>query len=133
MNERIDESRARRLFSAKGFGSPTEFVLGDARLWVFKKQLVGCEDHYHMESGEAVEALAAPVFSAEVIREERTFVLKKLGISNEEWASIMAAAPKIEKNYPSNRILIKLVCLRPLLGRLKREVVGRRGKAARPR
>ncbi len=60
--ERIDEDRVRGLFSVKGFGAPAEFLLGDARLWIHRKQLIDHKNFCHLGSGEAIFAIGTPIY-----------------------------------------------------------------------
>jgi N-acetyl sugar amidotransferase len=50
---------------------------------------------------EALEELERPAYPDELLEEDRTFVIKKLGITSSEFDEIMAAAPRRFEDYPS--------------------------------
>ena len=54
-----------------------------------------------MTRGEALDEIAAPPYPADWVEPDRAFVAKKLGISPEEFAAIMAAPKKRYGDYPN--------------------------------
>ena len=54
-----------------------------------------------MSRAEALEALAAPPLSGQMLEDDMDFVLKKLGFSEEEFQDIMALPKRSYKDYPN--------------------------------
>jgi len=54
-----------------------------------------------MTRAEALDEIAAPPYPVDWVEPDRTFVAKKLGISPEEFAAIMAAPKKRYADYPN--------------------------------
>jgi len=55
----------------------------------------------------AVKALESPLYSAEELANERTYVLKKLGFDDAEFKEILAAPPRPHDSYPSDVALTR--------------------------
>jgi N-acetyl sugar amidotransferase len=58
---------------------------------------------------EALEILQAPPFDAERVRQEKLYVAKKFGISQEEMDAIIAAPPKTHRDYPNNERFLQFL------------------------
>jgi N-acetyl sugar amidotransferase len=58
---------------------------------------------------EALEILKTPPFEPERVREEKVYVAKKFGISQEEMDTIIAAPPKSHRDYPNNERLLQFL------------------------
>jgi N-acetyl sugar amidotransferase len=56
-----------------------------------------------MTRDEALAELQKPLYDEETLREHSTYVRKKLGFSDEEWARIMAEEPRPHTAYPNDR------------------------------
>lgn len=54
-----------------------------------------------MTRDEALQKIKEPPCSEEQIQQDREFVIKKLGLTQEQFDSIMTAAPKTIRDYPS--------------------------------
>ncbi|MEY2397525.1 MAG: hypothetical protein QOJ00_699 [Actinomycetota bacterium] len=52
---------------------------------------------------EALAELQKPLYEPDVLREHSSYVLKKLGFSENEWKRIMSEAPKPHTAYPNDR------------------------------
>lgn len=70
-----------------------------------------------MTREKALEELKKPAYSAELLSEDKAFVLKKLNLTENEFDSIMKVAPKTFKDYPNNYRL--LTWLRTILNKLR--------------
>ena len=60
-----------------------------------------------MTRGQALEELKKPPISELQAQEDRTYVIKKLGLTNEEFEEIMSQKPKTFMDYRTNYNLIK--------------------------
>jgi N-acetyl sugar amidotransferase len=69
-----------------------------------------------MTREEALVSLAQPPYPPERVQEDVAYVIKKLGLSGEEFEEIMAAPPKSFRDYPSYYPLIERYT--PLIRRL---------------
>ncbi|MBI4685910.1 MAG: N-acetyl sugar amidotransferase [Nitrospirae bacterium] len=58
-----------------------------------------------MTRDEALEEMKQNYYTEEKIREDKTFILKKLGLTEEEFAKIMSLPKKTFRDYPSNYML----------------------------
>lgn len=66
---------------------------------------------------QALAELALPAYSPEQMEDDRNFVVKKLGFSDEEFQSIMAAPPRPHSDFPVERsVYLMYPALRPLRG-----------------
>lgn len=61
-----------------------------------------------MERSAALDEFAEPGYSPEALREERAFIIKKLGISDEEFDKIQRSPKRTYKDYPSSEALFEL-------------------------
>ncbi|UCG42186.1 MAG: hypothetical protein JSU73_09940 [candidate division WOR-3 bacterium] len=57
-----DTARARAVFRHKGFSEPAEFLLGDARLLLFQKQMNPVQNWFDSESGCRLFSAGTPVY-----------------------------------------------------------------------
>ena len=60
-----------------------------------------------MTREEALVQLAQPPCPPQQVRDDREFVIKKLGLSADEFDRIVSAPPKSHKDYPSNRVVFE--------------------------
>ena len=60
-----------------------------------------------MDREEGMKEIAMPTSTPSELEEERKYVLKKLDITEEEWAGILAAPIKTEADYPNSKRLIE--------------------------
>jgi N-acetyl sugar amidotransferase len=58
---------------------------------------------------EALEILKTPPFDADRVRQEKVYVVKKFGISQEEMEAIITAPPKTHRDYPNNERFLQFV------------------------
>ena len=58
---------------------------------------------------EALEILKTPPFDADRVRQEKVYVVKKFGISQEEMDAIIAAPPKTHRDYPNNEQFLQFL------------------------
>lgn len=58
-----------------------------------------------MSRDQAVAALEAPVYDEDLLRQDRQFVLKKFGLTAEEFDRLLKQPPKEARDYPSNYFL----------------------------
>jgi hypothetical protein len=66
-----------------------------------------------LSRADALAALEEPLYDAAALAEDRAFVIKKLGFSEDEFAEIMAAEPVAHDAYPSSgRLLRRLADVR---------------------
>ena len=56
----------------------------------------------------ALEELDSDIYPAEQLREDRVFVIKKLGLTEDEFEQIRAAPIRSNEDYPSNEVLFQL-------------------------
>ncbi|KQT11094.1 ExsB family protein [Bradyrhizobium sp. Leaf396] len=61
-----------------------------------------------MSRAEALKAMQAPVYPADLLEEDRQYALKKLDLSEAEFAEIMASPRKTFLEYRNNHSLFKL-------------------------
>ena len=81
---------------------PTKFGI-DKRRPHFSSQV--CAGH--LTRGEALKALENPLYTPDALREDREYVLKKLGLTEAEFEVIMREPPKSYRDYPSNDLLLR--------------------------
>lgn len=55
---------------------------------------------------EALTALEEPICDPDLLARDRTFVLKKLGLADEDFARIMSEPPKTFEDYPNDYALV---------------------------
>lgn len=60
-----------------------------------------------MTRDEALEKIKEPPISKEQAREDKKYVIKKLGLTEEEFEEILSAEPKTFLDYPNNYHLLK--------------------------
>jgi N-acetyl sugar amidotransferase len=65
----------------------------------------------------ALSQLAEPAYDAQMLETDRTYVLKKLGLTREEWEAIMATPPRSHRSFPSDERLIRFVVVLKGIGR----------------
>lgn len=58
---------------------------------------------------QAVEELSEPLYDANELRRDKSFVLKKLGFSDEEFDEIMRKPPVPHDHYPSDQSYMRLI------------------------
>jgi hypothetical protein len=78
-----------------------------------------------MTKEEALKELAQPLYTPEALKLDYEYVLKKLGLSTEEFEAIMKLPPKKHTDYPIERgVFDRYPVLRPLkpLARMIRKV-----------
>lgn len=73
---------------------------------------------------EALAGLKAPPLSPDAARVETAFVLKKLGLTAEEWDEIMRRPPRGYRDYPYDRVLDSVTRMHRGLARWKRRLLG---------
>lgn len=73
-----------------------------------------------MNREDALEEMEKPAYPPEMLREDMPFVIKKLGLTEEEFGKIMAELPKSFTDYPNNHFWIKN--LRGFMALAKRRV-----------
>jgi N-acetyl sugar amidotransferase len=61
-----------------------------------------------LSRADALAELERDHYPAALLREDRTFVIKKLGIDEAEWERIMASPKRTYRDYPSNDWLFQL-------------------------
>jgi hypothetical protein len=66
-----------------------------------------------MTRDEALAEMTKPSYEPELLRQDTQFVLKKFGLTGEDFDAIIKAPPKRAIDYPSNYLLFHR------LGRLK--------------
>jgi hypothetical protein len=70
---------------------------------------------------DAIAEISLKTYSEESLREDHDFIIKKLGLSREAFADIMAAPNKSFKDYPtSNELRIVLSKIKDLIRRFGR-------------
>lgn len=106
------ESRFTRFF--QGYILPKKFGF-DKRRAHYSSLIVSGQ----MTRSEALELLKQPPLAEAELSVERQYVLKKLGLSEQEFSEIMKQAPKRAEEYPSNAGLLKI------FAQLKREKLQR--------
>jgi N-acetyl sugar amidotransferase len=62
-----------------------------------------------MDRSEALAELAEPLYAPEDLAEDRSYVLKKLGFSELEFAKILEMPPKRHDDYPSSVALFRIL------------------------
>ncbi len=65
----------------------------------------------------ALAQLAEPSYDAQMLETDRTYVLKKLRLTREEWDAIMAIPPRPHLSFPSDERFIRLVVAVKAFGR----------------
>lgn len=68
----------------------------------------------------ALAELKKPAYDPQRLAEDKVFVLKKLGFSEDEWVRILSLPPKTQHDYPNGEVLFSVFRLRPFLHRVKR-------------
>lgn len=67
-----------------------------------------------MTRDEAIKKLEKPMCPEEVVEDDRKYVIKKLGLTEEEFEEILSKPPKLFLDYPNNyrlvRFLVKVGC-----------------------
>jgi N-acetyl sugar amidotransferase len=58
---------------------------------------------------QALEEMKQETYPSEMLARDKEYVIKKLGLSPEEFEAIMAAPPKSYKDYPNQEAFLKLV------------------------
>ena len=62
-----------------------------------------------MSRDEALEELAKPLYDPIELKNDKVYVLKKLGFSEDEFVKIMNLPPKSHNDYPSSARLLKIL------------------------
>jgi N-acetyl sugar amidotransferase len=62
-----------------------------------------------MTRENALEELAKPLYDPIKLKEDKEYVIKKLGLTNDEFNSIMEAPPKSYRDYPNDEKKLKLI------------------------
>lgn len=79
-----------------------------------------------MSRDAAFGELTGPPYTSARFKEDKVFVLKKLGFSEDEWTRILALPPKTQKDYPNGESWFGVFKVRPFLHRVKRTFFPRR-------
>jgi N-acetyl sugar amidotransferase len=106
------ESRFTKFF--QGFWLPTRFGYDKRRAHLSSQILSG-----QTQRQEALRELAGSAYRPDELKEDRAFVIKKLGITEEEFVRYLNAPLRSFRDYPSNeRLFSAKDAVRPLLYRM---------------
>lgn len=94
------ESRFTKFFQAHYL--PTKFGYDKRRAHLSSLIVSG-----QMTREEALDELAKPLYSSLELQEDKLFFIKKLGITETEYASVMAQPAKTYLDYPSNEWMFR--------------------------
>lgn len=81
----FDKDAVRGVFQKKGFIPPKEFVLGDATLWLYRKQLVDDGNDYFADPQTAVFATGTIVYRGKSYRESLAAALEDYRRGEFDW------------------------------------------------
>jgi len=95
------ESRFTKFF--QGYYLPTRFGFDKRRLHLANLILSG-----QMTRDEALRIMSQPAYPPEELNEDKIFVVKKLGLTMEEFEQLLTAPKKTFRDYPSNYLLFGL-------------------------
>ena len=95
------ESRFTKFF--QGYYLPTRFGFDKRRLHLASLILSG-----QMTRDEALRIMSHPAYPPEELNEDKIFVVKKLGLTMEEFEQLLTAPKKTFRDYPSNYLLYRL-------------------------
>jgi N-acetyl sugar amidotransferase len=95
------ESRFTKFF--QGYYLPTRFGFDKRRLHLASLILSG-----QMTRDEARRIMSQPAYPPEELNEDKIFVVKKLGLTMEEFEQLLTAPKKTFRDYPSNYLLFRL-------------------------
>ena len=72
-----------------------------------------------MARDEALAAQAQPLYDSDELEKDREFILRKLGLSRQEWDEFMALPKRSHDDYPTNRWMHELWHARGWRGKLQ--------------
>lgn len=84
----------------QGYYLPTKFGFDKRRAHLSSLICSG-----QMTREQALTELDKPAYDADLLRQDKQFVLKKFGLTQEELDQILRSAPKLATEYPSNYFL----------------------------
>jgi hypothetical protein len=86
----------------QGYYLPTKFGFDKRRAHLSSLIVSG-----QMSRDEALSELQRPAYAPELLRQDHHFVLKKFGLSCDDFDAILRAPPKMEWDYPSHHFLFE--------------------------
>jgi N-acetyl sugar amidotransferase len=81
---------------------PTKFGIDKRRPHYSSQVCAG-----HLTRDKALKALEHPLYTLDALREDREYVLKKLGLTEAEFEAIMREPAKSYRDYPSNDLVLR--------------------------